>query len=114
MNVSFLNLLRIPEIRQKIMFTLGFLMIYRIGFQIPLPGVNYKAFKDAAAQVGGGGLPFFFCQGDARAYFGDFGKDSAGFFGERGELLGLAEMYFLVQDSLGQRIGLRDDERAVR
>lgn len=56
MSVSFLNLLRIPEIRQKIMFTLGFLLIYRIGFQIPLPGVDYAAFKAAASQAGGGGL----------------------------------------------------------
>ncbi len=55
MNVSFFNLLRIPEIRQKIMFTLGFLLIYRIGFQIPLPGVNYAAFTKAAEQMGGAG-----------------------------------------------------------
>jgi len=55
MNVSFLNLIRIPEIRQKIMFTLGFLLIYRVGFQVPLPGVNYAAFTAAAAQAGGGG-----------------------------------------------------------
>ncbi len=53
MNISFFNLMRIPEIRQKIMFTLGFLLIYRIGFQIPLPGVNYQAFTDAAKQMGG-------------------------------------------------------------
>jgi preprotein translocase subunit SecY len=59
MNVSFLNLLRVPEIRQKIMFTLGFLLIYRIGFQIPLPAVDYGAFKAAAQQMGGGGLKDF-------------------------------------------------------
>ncbi|MEE9126536.1 MAG: preprotein translocase subunit SecY, partial [Planctomycetota bacterium] len=53
MNISFFNLMRIPEIRQKIMFTLGFLLIYRIGFQIPLPGVNYGAFTKAAEQMGG-------------------------------------------------------------
>jgi preprotein translocase subunit SecY len=30
----------IPELRNKILFTLGLLAVYRIGFWIPIPGVN--------------------------------------------------------------------------
>jgi len=40
MNLSFGNLFKIPEIRNKILVTLGLLLVYRIGFFIPLPGVN--------------------------------------------------------------------------
>ena len=48
MAISLVNLVRVPEIRGKLMFTLLFLALYRIGFKIPLPGVNYQAFRDAA------------------------------------------------------------------
>ena len=40
MNLSFGNLFKIPEIRNKILITLGLLLVYRIGFFIPLPGVD--------------------------------------------------------------------------
>ena len=43
MNVSITNLFKVPEIRSKILITLGLLLIYRIGFFIPLPGVNAEA-----------------------------------------------------------------------
>ena len=56
MNLSFVNLVKVPEIRNKIGFTLLFLAIYRIGFGIPLPGVNYAAFQAAADAAGGGWL----------------------------------------------------------
>src|SRR6516165_7030069 len=42
----------IPELRQKILLTLLFLAIYRIGYQIPMPFADQRLmFKD----VGGGG-----------------------------------------------------------
>ena len=37
---SFLNIFRIPELRNKVLFTLFLLAIYRIGFWVPLPGVD--------------------------------------------------------------------------
>ena len=46
--MSFVNIIRTKEIRSKLIFTLLFLALYRIGFQIPLPGVNYEAFQNAA------------------------------------------------------------------
>jgi preprotein translocase subunit SecY len=42
MNAGFLNLFRVPEIRKKILFTLGLLLAYRVGFHVPIPGVNYE------------------------------------------------------------------------
>ncbi len=45
---------QIPELRQKILLTLGLLAIYRLGFQIPLPIVDPD--KIAAIQGGTGGM----------------------------------------------------------
>ncbi len=44
---------QIPELRQKILLTLGLLAIYRLGFQIPLPIVDTDAVNAAANQTGG-------------------------------------------------------------
>ncbi|MFA7237061.1 MAG: preprotein translocase subunit SecY [Phycisphaeraceae bacterium] len=43
---AFFNIFKIPDLRNKVLFTLGMLVIYRIGFWIPLPGVNQAALKD--------------------------------------------------------------------
>jgi len=37
---AILNIFKIPELRNKVMFTVGMLMVYRIGFWIPIPGVD--------------------------------------------------------------------------
>ncbi len=39
---SFLNIFRVPELRNKVLFTLFLLAIYRIGFWVPLPGVDQE------------------------------------------------------------------------
>ena len=49
----------IPELRQKILLTLGLLAIYRIGWQIPLPIVDHKAMEAFFQQGGPGGLGDF-------------------------------------------------------
>jgi preprotein translocase subunit SecY len=54
MAVSFTNLFRIKEIRSKILITLGLLFCYRIGFAIPLPGVNIEAFLEQMGSPGKG------------------------------------------------------------
>ncbi len=51
---TFVNIFKISELRNKILFTMGLLGIYRIGFYIPVPGVNQA--KMAATTGGGGGL----------------------------------------------------------
>jgi preprotein translocase subunit SecY len=34
------NVLRIPELRRRLLFTLGMLAVYRLGSQIPMPGIH--------------------------------------------------------------------------
>jgi len=41
---TFLNIFRVPELRNKVLFTLFLLMIYRVGFHIPLPGSDQEQF----------------------------------------------------------------------
>jgi preprotein translocase subunit SecY len=51
----------IPELRQKILLTMLFLAIYRVGFQIPLPIVDVE-FMKSSAQTQSSGLGSFFNQ----------------------------------------------------
>ena len=37
---SFVNCFKIPELKKKILFTLGIIVVYRIGCYIPTPGIN--------------------------------------------------------------------------
>ena len=37
---KFLNIFRIPDLRKRVLFTLGILAVYRLGALIPTPGVN--------------------------------------------------------------------------
>src|SRR5437762_615513 len=41
---TLLNIFRVPELRNKVLFTLFMLMIYRLGYHIPLPGVDQGNF----------------------------------------------------------------------
>ncbi len=48
---ALINTFRVPELRNKILFTLGLLAVYRIGFWIPLPGVDQTELAKAFAQA---------------------------------------------------------------
>ena len=49
------NIFKIKDLRSKIMFTIGMLMIYRIGFWIPVPGIDQTRLAEFfAAQTGDG------------------------------------------------------------
>jgi preprotein translocase subunit SecY len=37
---AIINVFKIPELRNKVLFTLGLLCIYRIGYYVPMPGVD--------------------------------------------------------------------------
>jgi len=53
---TIINVFRIEELRKKILFTIGMLAVYRIGFWIPVPGVDQSAltqFFEAQAASGG-------------------------------------------------------------
>src|ERR1700712_5984242 len=43
---TFMNIFRVPELRNKVLFTLMMLAIYRVGYHVPIPGVNQQAFED--------------------------------------------------------------------
>src|SRR5436189_5726201 len=45
---TLINIFRIPELRNKVLFTLFMLAIYRIGYHVPLPGVDQAGFKKQA------------------------------------------------------------------
>jgi preprotein translocase subunit SecY len=45
---SLLNIFRVPELRNKVLFTFLMLLIYRIGFWVPLPGVDQQAMQQIA------------------------------------------------------------------
>ncbi|MEA5076496.1 MAG: preprotein translocase subunit SecY, partial [Coriobacteriia bacterium] len=40
------NAFRIPDLRKKILFTLGIIALYRVGAHIPVPGVDPASMKD--------------------------------------------------------------------
>lgn len=47
------NAFKLPDLRQKILFTFFILVIYRLGAHIPVPGVKMAAFKELFAREGG-------------------------------------------------------------
>ncbi len=58
---AFANLFRVPELRKKILFTIGILVVYRLGVQITVPGVNIiKLLESTRGGGGGGGIADFF------------------------------------------------------
>ena len=59
---AFTNCLKIPELRQRIFFTLALLFVARVGANIPLPGIDPQPIKDFFADQAsaGGGLVGFY------------------------------------------------------
>jgi preprotein translocase subunit SecY len=51
------NLFKIPDLKKRLLFTLGMLVVVRLGSHLPLPGVNKEALTNLFAQ--GGILGFF-------------------------------------------------------
>ena len=49
---SFQNILKIPELRTRILFTVGMLIVYRIGAHIPTPGINGEALSEFLQKQG--------------------------------------------------------------
>lgn len=52
---TFINIFRVPELRNKVLFTLVMLAIYRIGYHVPIPGVNQAGLSQLAEQQAQGG-----------------------------------------------------------
>src|ERR1041385_6495793 len=41
----FVDMFKVPELRRRILFTIGILAAYRVGATIPIPGVNAEALR---------------------------------------------------------------------
>ena len=54
------NAFSLPDLRRRILFTLGMLVVYRLGANIPVPGVNLEAWLAFTSdQVSGNQLSTF-------------------------------------------------------
>ena len=51
---AFISSLRTADLRRKILFTLGIVILYRVGATLPSPGVNYPNVQQCIKQVQGG------------------------------------------------------------
>jgi preprotein translocase subunit SecY len=58
-NFNFANLGKAKELRQRILFTLGALIVARIGTYIPMPGIDPAVLAQQIQQTGGGLLDVF-------------------------------------------------------
>lgn len=55
------NLFKVQELRKKLLFTIGMLVLFRLGASIPIPGINYSVLMQLISRGGGaGGLQWFF------------------------------------------------------
>ena len=50
-NVSWGMLGKATELRQRLLFTLGLLIVYRLGTYIPVPGIDGVALRDFMEQA---------------------------------------------------------------
>jgi preprotein translocase subunit SecY len=58
-NLNFGALAKAEELKKRIWFTLGALLVYRLGTYIPLPGINPEAVAEIFRQTQGGVLGLF-------------------------------------------------------
>ncbi len=47
------NMFRVPELRKRILFTLGLIAVYRLGAHITAPGINKEVLEQVWSQVAG-------------------------------------------------------------
>src|SRR5579864_1541313 len=53
------NVFRIPDLRKRVLFTLGLLAVYRLGGHIPIPGINMVRWEEIFSRQSGGIFGFF-------------------------------------------------------
>jgi preprotein translocase subunit SecY len=58
-NLNFGAIARAEELKKRIWFTLGALIVYRLGTYIPLPGIDPEALRQSFQQAAGGVLGLF-------------------------------------------------------
>jgi preprotein translocase subunit SecY len=53
------NMFRVPDLRNKILFTILMIAVYRLGAHLPVPYVNFSAIKDLQNQANNSGVVGF-------------------------------------------------------
>lgn len=53
---AFVSAFRTPDLRRKLLFTLGIIVIYRLGTFVPAPGVSYQNVQQCLAESGSADL----------------------------------------------------------
>ena len=87
------NIFKIEELRRRILYTFGLIMIFRIGSFIVIPGINPNAIGDLATSVAGNGL------------MGLLDIFSGGAFGQA-SILGLGIMPYISASIVIQLLGI--------
>jgi preprotein translocase subunit SecY len=72
---SLRNMLKVPDLRNKVLFTLLIIAIYRFGAHIPVPGIEFSAVQQLTAAASRGGVLGFLnlFSGGALTRFAIFG-----------------------------------------
>ncbi|MEU2788224.1 MULTISPECIES: preprotein translocase subunit SecY [unclassified Streptomyces] len=55
MLTAFARAFKTPDLRKKLLFTLGIVLVYRLGAHVPVPGVNYSNVDTCMKQAGANG-----------------------------------------------------------
>jgi preprotein translocase subunit SecY len=58
-NSGFQNVLKLPELKRRIIITLSFLFVYRLGVHVPTPGINSEVLAQLFDPKGNGMLNMF-------------------------------------------------------
>jgi preprotein translocase subunit SecY len=58
-NINFGAIAKAEELKKRIWFTLGALLVYRLGTYIPMPGIDPEALRQSFQNASGGVLGLF-------------------------------------------------------
>ncbi|MGW6918147.1 preprotein translocase subunit SecY [Kitasatospora sp. NPDC054939] len=53
---AFARAFQTPDLRKKLLFTLGIMVLFRLGSHVPVPGVDFKAVNECVKDADNGGL----------------------------------------------------------
>jgi preprotein translocase subunit SecY len=91
------NVFRIPDLRNKLIFTLALLCVYRIGFYVPLPGVDTPHIRERLSQ----GLADTSAFGQLSDYLSVFSGGDL----QQGTMFGLGIMPYISASIILQLLG---------
>ena len=62
-NMNFSSFAKAKELHQRILFTIGILIVYRIGTFVPIPGINPVQYAELFRNLGGKGAHWSYAAG---------------------------------------------------